>query len=127
MATTPVFIASGLTVPSVAVTAISTDRTGAGSYTTVLTGAPSIVEAIRFQAITLTIDTTMLVFLDDGANVKLIDEFRIRAATPTNVDPGFAYLWQPPRRIYLPSGDEIQCAMYSGSATIIAHVQGGLP
>lgn len=126
MATTPLFVGSGFPLPLGSVTAISTDRTGAGSYSTVVTGAPSMIRAIRFQATTLTIDTMLMLFYYDGANTRLLDEIRIVATTPTNVNAGWSHLWVPPvAPLIMPASDVIKAAMYSGSATIHAWAIGG--
>jgi len=126
MASTPVFVGSAFAIPTTLIDAISTDRTGAGTYDTVHVGIPSVVQAIRFQAITQTIETTLMLFLDDGTNVGMIDEIRIRPSTPTNVEPGWTYLWVPPvAKLLLAVGDEIQAAMRGGSASLQAWTIGG--
>lgn len=129
MATTPVFIASGFATPCVPVTAISTDRTGGGTYTTILT-APSggaIVEAIKFQAQSVTSDTVLLLFINDASVTRLIDEIRVPASAPTMMTTAWTHLWVPPSRIFLPNTHNIRAAMLSGPATINAWIIGGLP
>lgn len=126
MSSTPIFVGSAFATPCTVIDAISTDRTGAGTYDTVHVGIPSVVRAVKFQATTLTIDTMLLIFLYDGSTNRLIDEVRVRSQAPTNVDPGFSYLWVPPiAPLYLAAADELRAAMFSGSATLHSWTIGG--
>ena len=131
MATTPQFSGSGFATGVVALSAISTLRNGSGSYTTLVTGAPSIIDGIKFQAQGQTIETMLLIFLNDGSSTELIDEVKIQAQTPTSISPGWSHLWIPPHRritgnpFILPSGDIISAAMYHGSAVLTAMPLGG--
>lgn len=124
MATTPLFVGSAFATPCVSFTTVSTDRTGAGTYATLIVGAPSLLTGIRFRAITQTIDTKLLIFHDDGTNVKLIDELGIYVANPAQA--AWVGLWTPPNgEMLLASADEIMAAIYSGSMTIHSHALGG--
>jgi hypothetical protein len=126
MASSPTFVGSGFANPCALIDAISTKRDGSGTYDTIVSGGPSLVRAVRFQAITLTADTSLLIFYNDGTNKYLIGDIPMRTVTPTGIDPGWSYLWTPPHpEFFIPSGDSLMAAMYSGAAALHAWAIGG--
>lgn len=128
MATTPLFVATPFATPCVSFNTVSTDRTGGGTYATILTGASggSLVSGIAFRGITQTIQTMLLLFHDDGSNVKLIGEILVGNVVPSSRQGGWSDTWTPPGgSMLIANGDELQVAAYSGSATYVAHALGG--
>jgi hypothetical protein len=124
MATIPIFIASAFAAPCATVDAIDSDDTGGGTYDSIITGAPSQVTGIAFIAISPTIECELLIFHDDGSNVKLIDVVRIYQSNPAEFR--WKFTWYPEGGpMLLAASDEIQASMTRGSAVLHARAIGG--
>lgn len=77
-----------------------------GTYGTLLTGGTNgtLVEMIRYQASVTTTAGAIRLFIDDGANVRMIHEMIVTAVTVGAAVAGDSDEWVPTKPLVIPSG-----------------------
>lgn len=106
MAADPVFAVTPK-VGMVQISTANTNRDGTGTLGTVLTAGSSgsVIKKIRVQATGTTTAGVVRLFLDDGTNVRLIQEIIVPAITPSTSVEAFArtITYGPDDILHLPS------------------------
>jgi hypothetical protein len=90
MATDPQF-ATTPRLAQVQISTANTGRDGTGTLGTLIAGVATgtKIEEIRIVATGTTTAGMVRMFLDDGANIRLLDEFAVYAATPSGTVGAF--------------------------------------
>ena len=106
MAADPVFAATPK-VGMVQISTANTGRDGTGTIGTVVTGGASgsVIKKVRICAAVTTTAGVVRLFIDDGTNVRLMQEIIVPAITPSTTVEAFArtITYGPDDVLHLPS------------------------
>lgn len=133
MASVPLFGAAGLAIPSTALTTVSVDRTGAGTYADVGSAAGAsgmLCWGFDFHGVGLIEDNVILIFTHDGSNARIFREVPVNVTSPPNgARPNQAWHHYEPifpsgRPHVLTNGDKYQMAlMRAGTINVLLDAQ----